>query len=720
MAKAKQVCIVGGGCAGVAAAFELSHPRHNGAYEVTVYQQGWRLGGKGASGRRAPTQRIEEHGLHLWMGFYENAFGMMRECYKELGRDPETCPMATLEDAFKPDNFVGVTEQMGEDIWRDWTALFPPAAGQPGEPLKSANPFTIPGYLARCVLLLRTLITSVQDRIPEQNVKGGDDLIGAVLALARSTAGGVMADPGGSVARFAAYGQLALGVAMAEALDILRNIFDRRDAQWRAEPREGEALGLLARLSNVVHGQIELLASTDHELRRVWEIADVVLAIVRGILRDGLIFNPRGFDAIDDLDWRKWLKLHGASDASLDAAFIRASYDLLFAYEKGDVTQPRLAAGQALRGALRMFFTYRGALFWKMQAGMGDVVFAPFYEVLEKRGVKFEFFHRLEDVTLNRAQDMVTGLEFNVQAKIKRGAAYRPLVNIKGVPSWPAEPDYKQLVGARALKEAGWDPENHWDRHSAERKRLKQGEDFDFIVLAVGLGAVPHVAGRLVKANRAWQRMVEEVQTVATQAFQIWVDKPVKELGWDKPPVNISGYVEPFDTWADMHQLIKVEDFKKDPGAIAYFCSVLPDADIPKTDPLEGAHQVVRDNAVNFLNKHVGHFWPKAQGEEGFDWDLLNTEGSAGTAKGEARFDTQFWTANVNPSDRYILSLPGTLQHRVSPLDRHFENLTVAGDWTRCGHQAGCVEAAVMSGRLAAHALSLYPPLEEIVGYDHP
>ncbi len=31
---------------------------------------------------------------------------------------------------------------------------------------------------------------------------------------------------------------------------------------------------------------------------------------------------------------------------------------------------------------------------------MGDVVFAPFYEVLKQRGVRFEFFHRLENVAL--------------------------------------------------------------------------------------------------------------------------------------------------------------------------------------------------------------------------------------------------------------------------------------------------------------------------------
>ena len=86
----------------------------------------------------------------------------------------------------------------------------------------------------------------------------------------------------------------------------------------------------------------------------------------------------------------------------------------------------------------------------------------------------------------------------------------------------------------------------------------------------------------------------------------------------------------------------------------------------------------------------------------------------------EKRFDTQFWVANANPSDRYVQSLPGTSRHRISPLDETYSNLTVAGDWTECGLNSGCVEAAVMSGRLAAHAISECPPLNEIVGYDHP
>jgi uncharacterized protein with NAD-binding domain and iron-sulfur cluster len=87
---------------------------------------------------------------------------------------------------------------------------------------------------------------------------------------------------------------------------------------------------------------------------------------------------------------------------------------------------------------------------------------------------------------------------------------------------------------------------------------------------------------------------------------------------------------------------------------------------------------------------------------------------------GSGAFDSQFWTANVDPSDRYVLSLPSTSAARISPLDTAVDNLTVAGDWTANGLNVGCVEAAVMSGQLAAHAVSGRPALSAIVGFDHP
>ena len=88
----RKIAVIGGGMSGLAAAYELTRtPELRDRHEVTLYQLGWRLGGKGASGR-GPAGRIEEHGLHLWMGWYENAFQLMRACYRELGRDPTSAP----------------------------------------------------------------------------------------------------------------------------------------------------------------------------------------------------------------------------------------------------------------------------------------------------------------------------------------------------------------------------------------------------------------------------------------------------------------------------------------------------------------------------------------------------------------------------------------------------------------------------------------------------
>ena len=68
--------------AGLAAAWRLSEPGWDEEFEsITVYQRGWRLGGKGASSR-GRHGRIEEHGLHVWLGWYENAFRLLRECYR--------------------------------------------------------------------------------------------------------------------------------------------------------------------------------------------------------------------------------------------------------------------------------------------------------------------------------------------------------------------------------------------------------------------------------------------------------------------------------------------------------------------------------------------------------------------------------------------------------------------------------------------------------------
>lgn len=708
-----EVAIIGGGCAATSAAFDLTRPELAGQYHVTIYQQGWRLGGKGASGR-GPGDRIEEHGLHIWMGFYENAFRLMRECYAELDRDPAQCHIARWDDAFKPDPLTGVVDARSGDTSSHWIAHFPPGAGTPGDPDAPRQDFSVAEYMVRAVQLVQTLLQSARRELsPTEPTDEPTE----------PSAGKLLED----ISRFARYGQLATLTGVIEGTQLLA-------AAMRAATPLPTAplLTLIDRVGVAAHSQLEALIEGDLELCRIFEIVDLVLAILRGSIRFGLAVHPQGFDAINDYDWREWLLMNGASERAAYSPFLHSLYDLAFAYEDGDKSRPSACAGSALRCAVRAFLTYRGSFFWKMSAGMGDIVFTPLYEVLKRRGVRFEFFHRLENVGVVPAERLAAGetpwvetLEFDVQAETSSGDEYQPLVDVRGLPCWPSEPQWEQLARGEQLRAEGLEFESFWDRRFVGKRTLRVGEEFDLVVLGVGCAAIPYVAPELVARDERFANAVREVKTVATHAFQLWLGEPLETLGWTDPPLNITGIPGTYETWADMRQLIPEESFPEPPKAIAYFCSALHTPDPPPreeaTYPADQQKRV-RDLAIDYLNQRIGRLWPQAvrEGRFRFDW-LVDAEGRPLVEDGDvSAFETQFWQANVNPSDRYTLAVPGSAQHRISPLERRFDNLTVAGDWTACGLDIGCVEAAVMSGRLAAHALSGSPALEEIIGYDHP
>ena len=86
----------------------------------------------------------------------------------------------------------------------------------------------------------------------------------------------------------------------------------------------------------------------------------------------------------------------------------------------------------------------------------------------------------------------------------------------------------------------------------------------------------------------------------------------------------------------------------------------------------------------------------------GIRWQLLS---GANGERGSAALGTQHLSVNVDPSDRYVQSVPGTERYRLRPDESGYDNLVLAGDWTDSGMNAGCIEAAVMSGLEAANAV---------------
>jgi uncharacterized protein with NAD-binding domain and iron-sulfur cluster len=492
--------------------------------------------------------------------------------------------------------------------------------------------------------------------------------------------------------------------------------------------------------AEAVRKQVAPIVEADAKFSFRWQVMDLVLAIMVGMMRDRLLVHPDGLDAINHLECREWLQRHGASEASVGGAFVSGLYNLGFADHAsfGSPGSPGVAAGQAVRGALRMFFTYRGAMFWKMRAGMGDVVFAPLYRVLKARGVRFRFFHRLENVGMEfpaGGAPFVQSLRFAVQADVPNDD-YDPLMTFKNRDCWPAEP----IAGRFApVSNERWAYESFYDRRKVGEHVAKVGTDFDFVVLGVSKGAIPFVCRELVDADHPvglrWRRMADNVPTVPTQSFQVWLREAgqVNALGWHDRPVTLTGIPGVFDTWADMRQVVPAEGWPQQhwPATVAYFCGPLePDPDdfkLPAEDSNEQNHADARQqkamaNALAFLDQHMTSLWRNAGTPGAFRWELMMNPVSPGELNPSfnAALAAQHVVANINPSDQYVLASPGSIEHRISPLDTGVDNLTIAGDWTACGFTEGCVEAAVMSGMLASHALSESPRLEDIVGYDHP
>jgi hypothetical protein len=114
----------------------------------------------------------------------------------------------------------------------------------------------------------------------------------------------------------------------------------------------------------------------------------------------------------------------------------------------------------------------------------------------------------------------------------------------------------------------------------------------------------------------------------------------------------------------------------------------------------------VKEAAMLCLERQAQLLWPATATPHGFDWNALY-DLSGGT--GVHRLDSQYWRANVDPSERYVQSVVGSTRYRLATDGSGFSNLFLAGDWIRTGLNAGCVEAAVMSGMQASRAICGHP-----------
>lgn len=697
----KKVSILGGGMGGLVTAYYLTNqPDWQKNYDITLYQLGWRLGGKCASSR-GENARIEEHGIHGFMGSYFNALPLMADLYAELGRRPDQ-PLATFEEAFLPSNLTMLWEWQNDHL-KPWPVRTPSNAIPPtdGSSYKGVG----------------TAIEAILNEIAGMlgQAEGIPHVVGAGVKLFIDNA--------------------------------IKSLHEAPLSEGASHPLVAEVRGARKLIAGAVEAFAAIapkLASKADDLRRALLTLDFYATLIIGTLVDDVAV--RGFDGLDEENWSDWLTRHGLHADTLASPVVMVTVNICYQSPNGDTSRAaRMGAGCYLDWSLRGC-AYMGALLWSFAAGTGETVVAPMYEVLKRRGVKFEYFHKVDALRIDKRDGRKIGsVEMTVQATLKHPErGYQPLIEVKGLPSWPKCPLYEQLNEGEYLRATGIDLESYWNGwpdaahpHLKTPKVLRHGIDYDEIVFAISLGAIPYLCKELVDECVDWKGMIDHLPALTTQAMQLWLSRDLYEMGWTEPlnpeenELALSGtYFCPPNGNANFPDLLKWEDWPKDnmPKALWYFCGLMPDYEPPPpftdTDYPRRQAERVRAQSIQYLQTSIGTMLPKATvrannglGDPmGLDFGLL-VDTRDGGAEGVSRFDSQFWRANIDPTERYVSSPPGSVDYRLEAWGSGFDNLTLAGDWIYTGINIGSFEGATMGGKLASYAISASPPLESIIGY---
>ncbi|UVO27600.1 NAD(P)-binding protein [Bradyrhizobium arachidis] len=700
----QRIAIVGGGMAGLAAAFALTRRELCQCYKVTVYQMGWRVGGKCASGRDKQGRNIE-HGLHIWFGFYENAFRMMHEVYDEW--DTHGAPKIPLHVLLCPQEFtpIGDGDVNKPDVY---DVEFPPDKGtMPG---KGSVDLSIGACLSRAVGLLGRLHDHALDTNPSPEV---DLDAPSSRTLARGNdprlASGIW-----DKAKITAKDCLEISAVWLSRLDDDMILFGPEDVE------------LVRRmLKNASDATKQMIFAR----RRAGELLSQALSLaepfVSGVIADILI-EQRSINQIDSEDFRHWLVRHGAPRGLVKRTpLVKSLYDTMFQYPDGDITKASYGAGTAVQVLLRMLGTYRGAVAWELQAGTGEVIVAPLFELLRQRGVQFKFFHKLTDVHVSPDTKCVESLHFDVQAIPRPDYEWTTRVR-GGMVGWSNQPNWDQIEGN---PNRNADLESFWCNEKVGIDVVRRGEHFDDVILAAPLGTFKKFTGDkkverrprsanssrpepprepfddLYEYNTRFWNMAAKLQLVPSISVQLWSDRTLVQLGWTKAkPALVSG-PDPLDIWADMSQLLQYEP--SGPASLHYLCDVFPSKlyEAPRTRPgvQALADLIARLKTLKWLKRKSRFIWPNVMAQGKFDWRVLFDR--AGRT-GPPRLAAQYIKANIGPWDCCVATAAGTSAWRLKTNDSGFVHLYLAGTWIDTGFNTECVETAVISGMQAARAIT--------------
>lgn len=734
----QRVVVLGGGPSACAAAFYLA--KQQDRYEVELYTQGWRMGGKCGAGRNLDAaNRIEEHGLHAFIGFYQNAFRTVREIYEHA-----ELPLAVGQPPYDHENhegpfaaaFIGHDDIGVFDRWNDqWCYFKTPQTyrdSAPGDIPRGEwdyPPFLAYGFKAALEKVLSDLTTFI-GLAPSTEEDVEQEFAERKHAEEQKPKEQSVWQEFWEDAREALEGAQS---SVKRTLDSLVNYLEDMALERIAQDiEEGRAFyrGLSWLLGVLRKGLKRAYASKiegDKEAWYVWTNLDLVLTILIGIIDDKAVH----FDVLDDWDFRQWLLHHGLDPANGQIASITQVYETLFAHGSERAEPDELACGVALRWFVLVGFLWNGWPVYDFKYSCPQTLITPYYLALKKLGVKVHFFHRVTELEVEGSGDerRLGGIRMQVQATVKGGSdAYQPLLpdlpgNPPGQPDWPIHPHWDQLEEGEALKAQDVNLENVWSTwQGAGEKVLRQGPDgdFDLCVLGIPLAALPKLTKPLTDPQSPshdprWAAMFEHMKVTETISTQLWLKKPATELYRWKLGLMTS-YALPEPSFADFSHLVQWERWEGSEAArfCAYHTGSLTAISVAQAWPDETPDYPDRQNARwrehfrAWLHENYRGLYTEApeRFEDFLEW-LAIPESTPTT--GIDRLWAQYFNQSSQPSDLYVLSQPKTNRHRMGQGESGVAGLFLCGDWTRTDLNCGCVEASTQSGMLAARVISNEP-----------
>ncbi|MEM9520939.1 MAG: NAD(P)-binding protein [Actinomycetota bacterium] len=687
--------ILGGGPSGLSTAFHLTSPDFNpdwrDRYRVVVHQLGWRLGGKGATGRNAEMgDRIEEHGIHLFGNMYANALHMMNSAYGELGT-------GDMADEFEPSN-TQLVSTFRHGGWQGYGGSLPHNDGTPWE-------------------------TSSAIATPEQLFESLKVTVEGILQ------GQVLARPGmgpqrqpNLLDRLESVGHTAF-IGLTSALSEGIHRLFHHEHENPLERLLEEAAHVISRLERQVeHSDDEV---SDLAFWMLIQI-DLIATCIRGTLDDGVLTD--GIDVIDHVPYREWLETHGCHALTLGSGLPQAIPNTCMSYPMGNTTGlPTMAASAYLTFVLRQLLAPGNAAYF-FKVSTGETIILPIYDALVQRGVEFEFFHKVTNVVPSADGSRVEAIVYEQQARTHDGSPYQPVRTLDdGQRVWPNAPLYDQLTEGDTWRDHQINPESWWADWTGEETTLLL-EPGDQVVVALPPAVQRLVCKEASDAKAPWKTMLAEVRSTPTEALQLWTKASTEELGWPKLPAlgrwMSPTFLPPLFAVADFSRSLPYENWPADgPKGLLYFCGPLqlPDPEPGFDDhdfPARMKQQVF--GQVSQLMLSLANLLPEAGKDTAYP-QALNPDllwcAADDSATGINRMRQQYYRANIDPNERYTLSEPGKLKYRLKAWESGYDNVALSSDAIYTGFNIGSFEGSVMSGMLASAALVGSPTIDQVIGY---